>query len=100
MLLHRVTTMTPTPQRTIEDVLCSNTRLKILKVLLDSQLTPTEIARKVGVNFMNTQQHLELLEEEGIVSHVNFGKRIRYYQFNETSQRAKAVRNLMGVFHE
>jgi predicted transcriptional regulator len=95
----RVTTMTPTPQRNIEDVLCSKTRLKILKLLMDSQLTPSEIARAVGVNYVIAEQHLEILEAEGILSHVKFGKRIRYYKYNEVP-KARAVQNLIHTFPE
>jgi predicted transcriptional regulator len=91
--------MTPTPQRNIEDVLCSKTRLKILKLLMDSQLTPSEIARAVGVNYVIAEQHLEILEAEGILTHAKFGKRIRYYKYNEIPQ-ARAVQNLIHTFLE
>jgi DNA-binding transcriptional ArsR family regulator len=91
--------MTPTPQKYIEDVLCSKTRLKILKLLMDSQLTPSEIARAVGVNYVITEQHLEILEYEGILAHAKFGKRIRYYRYNETP-KARAVQNLIHTFLE
>jgi DNA-binding transcriptional ArsR family regulator len=93
----RVTAMTPTPQRNIEDVLCSKTRLKILKLLIDSRFKPSEIARAVGVNYLNTEQHLEILEAEGILTHSKFGTRIRYYKYNETP-KALAVRNLIETF--
>jgi DNA-binding transcriptional ArsR family regulator len=85
--------------RNIEDVLCSRTRLKILKLLMDSQLTPSEIARAVGVNYVITEKHLELLEEEGILRHTMFGKRIRYYKYNETP-KARAVQRLIIYFLE
>jgi hypothetical protein len=47
--------MTPSPQRNIEDVLCLNARAKILKVLMDSQLTPSEIAQPVGTNYVSAR---------------------------------------------
>jgi predicted transcriptional regulator len=89
--------MTPTPQGNIEDVLCSKTRLKILKLLMGSQLTPSEIARAVGVNYVVTEQHLEILESEGILTYVKFGKRIRYYKYNQIP-KARAVQNLLEAF--
>jgi predicted transcriptional regulator len=92
--------MTPTPSKQIEDVLCSKTRLKILKVLIDSQLTPSEVARTVGINFVNTSEHLQALEAESILTHLTFGKRIRYYKFNEASPKAKAVRCLIETFKQ
>jgi len=57
----------------IEDVLCSKTRMKILSVLVGSQLTSSEIAKSVGVNYASAAKHLELLEAEGILEHINFG---------------------------
>ena len=82
----------------IEDVLCSKTRLKILKVLLNSQLTPSDIAEGVGVCYANAAKHLETLEVEGLIEHVRFGKRTRYYKFSEASPKAIAVRNLIEIF--
>jgi predicted transcriptional regulator len=84
----------------IEDVLCSKTRLKILKVLLGSQLTPSDIAEKVGVCYANAAKHLETLEAEGLIEHVMFGKRIRYYKFSEASPKAIALRNLIEIFEK
>jgi predicted transcriptional regulator len=92
--------MTPTPSKHIEDVLSSRTRLKILKILIDSQLTPSEVARTVGVSSVKTREHLQALEAESILTHVTFGKRIRYYKFNETSPKAKAVRSLIETFKQ
>jgi predicted transcriptional regulator len=83
----------------IEDVLCSKTRLKILKLLLDSEsLNVSEIARQVGVNYAKTLGHLNVLEAEGILEHVMFGRRIRFYKFNQGSLKAKAIRDLIEAF--
>lgn len=82
-------------------MLCSKTRMKILKVLvssINSQLTPSEIAKSVGVNYVNAAKHLEVLEAEGIVQRINFGKRTRYYKFNETSSKANAIHDLIKTF--
>ena len=93
----RVTTMT-LPQSNIEDVLCSKTRLRILKLMMQSeQLTVSEIARRMGVNYASASIHLETLENEGILSHVMFGKRIRYYKLRE-SNRAQAVKELIEAW--
>jgi predicted ArsR family transcriptional regulator len=72
--------------------------MKILKILLSSQLTPSGIAEEVGVCYANVARHVEVLEEEDLIQHVMFGKRIRYYKFNENSSRAIAVRNLIETF--
>ena len=88
----------PASHEGTEDVLCSKTRLKILKILLSSQLTPSDIAERVGVCYANAAKHLETLEVEGLIEHVRFGKRTRYYKFNETSPKATAVRNLIEAY--
>jgi predicted transcriptional regulator len=88
----------PATHEGIEDILCSKTRLKILKILMDSQLTPSDIAERVGVCYANAAKHLETLEAEGLIEHVKFGKRTRYYKFNEISPKAIAVRNLIETF--
>ena len=83
----------------IEDVLCLKTRLKILKVLLNSKpLNVTQIAKQVGVNYAKALEHLKILENEGILARTMFGKRIRFYKFNELSFKAKAMRNLIEAF--
>jgi ribosomal protein S25 len=65
---------------------------------MDSQLTPSEIVQAVGTNYLITEKHLDILEAEDILRHVRFGRRIRYYRFNEGSGRARAVKNLIDVF--
>jgi len=88
----------PVSHECIEDVLCSKTRWKILKLLLGSQLTPSQIAKSVGVNYQVASAHLEILEVEGILTSVKFGVRIRFYKYNEVSPTAVAVRNLTEAF--
>jgi hypothetical protein len=46
-----------------------------------------------------TEQHLEILETEEILAHMKFGKRIRYYKYNEIP-KARAVQNLIHTFPE
>jgi DNA-binding transcriptional ArsR family regulator len=85
-------------QSTLEDTISSKVRLRILKLLAESQaLTASEIAVKVGVNYAVTRAHLDALEKGGILTHANFGKRIRYYRFKE-SAKAYATRNLIEAW--
>jgi DNA-binding transcriptional ArsR family regulator len=52
--------MTP-PHSNVEDVLCSKTRLKILKLLMQLELlTISEIARRTTVNYASAKTHLEI----------------------------------------
>jgi DNA-binding transcriptional ArsR family regulator len=91
-------TLMKLPQSGIEDALCSKTRLKILKLLmLSEELTVSVIARRVGVNYRLASTHLEALESEDVLTHVLFGKRVRYYKFKE-SNRARAIKALIKVW--
>jgi len=82
----------------LEDTLCSRVRLRILKLLTDSQrLTTAQIAAKVGVNFVVVRAHLEALEKGDVLTHSNFGKRIRYYRLKE-SAKANAVKDLIEAW--
>ncbi len=97
MLSSRLTLKKHSPSA-LEDTLCSRVRLRILKLLIDSQkLTPAQIAAKVRVNYVVVRAHLEALENGDVLTHSNFGKRIRYYKFKE-SARAKAVRNVIEAW--
>ena len=91
--------MTP-PHSNIEDVLCSRVRLRILKLLAESNmLNVSDIAAKTGVNYASAKAHLEALEGEDVLSHVMFGKRVRYYRFGD-SARAEAVQEFLEALGE
>jgi predicted ArsR family transcriptional regulator len=78
----------------LEDVFCSKTRMKILRLLfLYSQLNTSSIMAKLRVNYEITLGHLELLEEEGIVQHRNSG-RAKFFRFANTL-KAKATLRLL-----
>ena len=95
----RVTTMT-LPPSTLENTLCSRVRLRILKALIEfNALTPTQIAAEMGINYVAARAHLKALEENDILTHSDFGQRIRYYKFKQT-ERAKAVKDLIEAFRE
>ncbi len=63
------------------------------------ELTVSEIARRLCVNYASTKTHLKALEEENVLMHVMFGKRIRYYRYKE-STRAKAVKMFIKAWHD
>jgi DNA-binding transcriptional ArsR family regulator len=84
----------------IEDVFCSRLRMKILKMLAQvGELNVSQIARRLGVNYETTFQHLKVLEDEDILVHKTFG-RIRLYRLNERSPRTKALESLMDVWEQ
>jgi DNA-binding transcriptional ArsR family regulator len=82
----------------IEQVLGSKLRVKILKILAQvGELNVSEIARRLGVNYNTTKNHLQILEGEDMLRHKEFG-RIRLYRLNEKSPKAKAVQKLMETW--
>jgi predicted ArsR family transcriptional regulator len=84
----------------VEDVFSSKLRMKILKILTQmSELNVSDIARRLGVNYNTTREHLKVLEDEGILQHKTFG-RIRLYRLDDRSPKTKSVRNLIEVWEE
>ncbi len=79
----------------IEEVFSSKGRVKILRILSEiGELNISEIARRAGLNYTTTNQHLELLEKNKLVRHKTFG-RIRIFRYNEENPRALMIRQLM-----
>jgi predicted ArsR family transcriptional regulator len=55
----------------VEDVFCSRTRTKILKLLFQyDQLNTSDVAKRVGINYETALRNLQLLENEGLVKHI------------------------------
>jgi predicted ArsR family transcriptional regulator len=82
----------------VEDVFSSKLRMKILEILVQvGEVNVSEIARRLGVNYNTTREHLKVLEDEGILQHKVFG-RIRLYRLNEQSPKTNAIRNLIEVW--
>ena len=84
----------------VEEVFSSKPRMKILKFVARlGALNVSEIARRIGLNYSTTNQHLNLLEAEGILQQRVYG-RIRMYKFNEGSPKARAVQSLIEVWEQ
>ena len=84
----------------VEEVFSSKPRMKILKLVARlGALNVSDIARRIHLNYSTTNQHLKLLEAEGILQQRVYG-RIRMYKFNKSSPKAKAVQNLIEVWEQ
>jgi DNA-binding transcriptional ArsR family regulator len=84
----------------IEDVFSSKGRVKILRILSEiGELNISEIARRAGLNYATTNQHLHVLENNSLVHHKTFG-RIRIFRYNEENARARMIRELMEFWEE
>ena len=84
----------------IEEVFSSKGRVKILRILSEiGELNISEIARRAGLNYATTNQHLQVLENNKLVRHKTFG-RIRIFRYNEENARARMIRQLIEFWEE
>lgn len=84
----------------IEEVFSSKGRVKILKILTRiGELNISEIARRAGLNYTTTNQHLQILEDNKLVRHKSFG-RIRIFRFDEENPRARLVKKLIEFWEQ
>jgi DNA-binding transcriptional ArsR family regulator len=84
----------------VEEVFSSKPRMKILKLLSRlGSLNVSDVAKRIGLNYSATNEHLRLLEAEGILVQRVYG-RIRMYRFNDASAKAKAVQNLIEAWEQ
>jgi DNA-binding transcriptional ArsR family regulator len=84
----------------IEEVFSSKPRMKILRLVARlGALNVSDIARRINLNYSTTNQHLKLLETEGIIQKRVYG-RIRMYKFRDGSPKARVVQNLIEVWEQ
>jgi DNA-binding transcriptional ArsR family regulator len=84
----------------IEEVFSSKPRMKILRLVARlGALNVSDIARRIKLNYSATNEHLKLLEAEGILQQRVYG-RIRMYKFNDDSPKARAVQNLIEAWEQ
>lgn len=84
----------------IEEVFSSKGRVKILRILAEiRELNISEIARRAGLNYATTNQHLQVLENHELVRHKTFG-RIRIFRYNEENPRAKMIKQLIDFWEQ
>ncbi len=84
----------------VEEIFSSKPRMKILRLVARlGALNVSDIARRINLNYSTTNQHLKLLESEGVLQQRVYG-RIRMYKFNEASAKARAVQNLIEAWEQ
>ncbi|MBT8171332.1 winged helix-turn-helix domain-containing protein [Candidatus Bathyarchaeota archaeon] len=84
----------------IEEVFSSKGRVKILRILSEiGELNISEIARRAGLNYATTNQHLQILENHKLIRHKTFG-RIRIFRYNEENARAIMIQKLIEFWEE
>ena len=83
----------------LEDVFCSKTRMRILKLLFTlGQLNTSQISYKLGANCATTLSHLTFLKREGIVTERLSGK-TRFFRFTKTL-KAQAMMKLLEEWND
>lgn len=84
----------------IEDIFSSKGRVRILRILAEiGELNISEIARRAGLNYATTNQHLEILENADLIRHKKFG-RIRIFRFSEENPRARMIKELIEFWKQ
>ena len=84
----------------IEEVFSSKGRVKILRILAEmGELNISAIARRAGLNYATTNQHLLALENHGLIRHKKFG-RIRIFRFDEENPRARMIKKLIEFWEQ
>ncbi|MDH5664123.1 MAG: winged helix-turn-helix domain-containing protein [Candidatus Bathyarchaeota archaeon] len=84
----------------IEEVFSSKGRVKILRILAEmGELNISAIARRAGLNYATTNQHLLVLENHGLIRHKRFG-RIRIFRFDEENPRARMIKKLIEFWEQ
>ncbi|RLF12233.1 MAG: ArsR family transcriptional regulator [Thermoprotei archaeon] len=82
----------------IEEVLSSKGRVKVLKVLLKSlELNISEVVRRSGLNYTAVASHIDALKEAGLLEEKTFG-RIRILRVKLEDPRVQALRKLFDLF--
>ncbi|MBC7113053.1 MAG: winged helix-turn-helix transcriptional regulator [Candidatus Methanomethyliales bacterium] len=82
----------------LEEILSSKGRIKVLKVLAErGELNISEITRRANLNHATTSSHLKRLCELGIVEEKRFG-RIRIFRLKKEDPRAWAIQTLFDSF--
>jgi DNA-binding transcriptional ArsR family regulator len=94
----RIIAMTPQSTKPIEDVLCSKTRITIIKLLNDlGQLNVSDIAQRLGSNYAHALRNLTILQESDLVTQLRSG-RTKYFRLNGESLKVRAVQKLLDVW--
>ena len=84
--------------RSIEDLLGSRARIKILKLLaLKQELTISQIIKTTHLNHSSVKHHLTYLKSNNLVQEKVFG-RIKIYRYNSENVRARSLKKFIDIW--
>ncbi len=82
----------------IEDLLGSRARVKILKILANSnELNISSIIKKAHLNHKNVIKHLKYLKQVNLVQQKNFG-RIKIFRYKKENLKAKSFKHFIKIW--
>ena len=85
---------------TIEDLLGSRARVKILKALaIHEELTITLLIKKTRLNHNNVRRHLDYLKTIDFVKETTFG-RSKMFRYKLENMKARAFKNLIEILED
>ena len=80
---------------TIEELLGSKARIKILKILaIHDELSITSIIKRARLNHSNVLKHLNYLKRVNLIQEKNFG-RIRIYRYRTENLKARSLKKFI-----
>lgn len=84
----------------VEDVLSSRGRVRILKLLADlGELNISAISRTINLNHSAVKEHLNFLVKAGLIKEKKFG-RILIYQYQNHNIFARSLKQLFKIWED
>jgi len=84
----------------IEQILSSRNRIRILKYLLVKETANISmISRELNIHYLNVKEHLDFLEEKGIVKRRKYG-RVTIYSLNNSNPMVYSLKRFLEEIGE
>jgi DNA-binding transcriptional ArsR family regulator len=84
-------------QAKLHQIFSNSSRLLILCLLAEQELSVGHIAEQIGATLQNTSQHLRLMKDKGVLSTRREGQTI-YYQIADT-EVGENCKQLLDIFN-
>lgn len=83
-------------QANLHQIFSNSSRLMILCLLAEQELSVGNIAEQIGATLQNTSQHLRLMKDKGVLSTRRDGQNV-YYQIADT-EVGESCKQLLDTF--
>jgi DNA-binding transcriptional ArsR family regulator len=89
-----------TNSSSVEEILGSKARLKIIKLLVyKNELNISSIIKKTNLNHSIVSRHLKKLKEIGLIQEKKFG-RIKIYRYRKENLKAQGLKKFIEIWEE